>query len=221
MRYELIATNDLIDNPSPRCPCLMVLDTSASMNGEPITQLNQGLQQFIHSLKEDDVAACSVELAVLTAGRQVEEVLPFTTAMNLQDCAPFSAYGMTPLGEAVERGLDMLETRKRDYKKNGVPYYQPWLVLISDGSPTDSWQAAAQRARVQAEKRALVSLMVGVDGADMQTLGQFSNRPALKLNGLRFADFFQWLSASMSRVSASASTSASVNLPPTDGWASI
>lgn len=221
MSYDLIATNDLIDNPSPRCPCLMVLDTSGSMDGDPITQLNQGLQQFIYNLKEDDVAACSVELAVLTAGRKVEEVLPFTTAMNLQGCAPFSASGLTPLGQAVERGLDMLEARKLEYKKKGVPYYQPWLVLISDGAPTDSWQAAAQRARALAEKRGLVSLMVGVQGADMQTLGQFSNRPALKLDGLRFADFFQWLSQSMSRVSASASTSTSVNLPPVDGWASV
>lgn len=83
------------------------------------------------------------------------------------------------------------------------------------------WQAAAQRARSMAEQRKLVSLMVGVNDANMQVLGQFSNRPALKLDGLKFAEFFQWLSASMSRVSASASTTASVALPAMDGWASI
>lgn len=219
MSHEV--SNDLIDNPSPRCPCLVVLDTSGSMDGAPIAQLNEGLRQFINALQEDEVSACSVELAVLTAGGSVQEVIPFTTAMHLKDCRQFHACGSTPLGEAVERGLNMLEARKRDYKKNGVPYYQPWLVVISDGSPTDSWQTTAQRARTLAEHRALVSLMVGVNSADMQTLGQFSNRPALRLDGLRFADFFQWLSASMSRVSASASTSASVNLPPVDGWASI
>lgn len=221
MHYPLIHATDLIDNPSPRCPCLVVLDTSASMSGSPIAQLNSGLQQFISELNADEVAACSVELAVLTAGSRVQQALPFTTAMHLESCAPFSASGLTPLGEAVTRGLDMLEQRKAEYRQNGVAYYQPWLVVISDGAPTDHWQAAAQRARSMAEQRKLVSLMVGVNDADTQVLGQFSNRPALKLDGLKFAEFFQWLSASMSRVSASASTTASVVLPAVDGWASI
>ncbi len=221
MHYPLIHANDLIDNPSPRCPCLLVLDTSGSMSGDPIDQLNRGLAQFIQELQADEVAACSVELAVLTAGGMVQEALPFTTAMDLTGCAPFSASGATPLGSAVARGLAMLEQRKADYSRNGVAYYQPWMVVISDGSPTDSWHVAARQARELAEQRKLVPLMVGFRGADMQVLGQFSNRPAMKLEGLKFAEFFQWLSASMSRVSASASTSASVNLPGMDGWASI
>lgn len=221
MNYPLIHATDLIDNPSPRCPCLVVLDTSGSMAGTAIAELNAGLQQFIAELKADEVAACSVDLAVLTAGESVQQALPFTTAMHLEGCAPFSASGPTPLGEAVARGLSMLEQRKAEYRQNGVAYYQPWLVVISDGSPTDPWQAAAQRARIQADQRKLVSLMVGVNSADMHTLGQFSNRPALRLDGLKFAEFFQWLSASMSRVSASASTTAGVALPAVDGWASI
>lgn len=221
MHNSLIHVSDLIDNPSPRCPCLVVLDTSASMDGSPIAQLNAGLQQFIRELKADEVAACSVELAVLTAGFTVQEALPFTTALQLDGCAPFDASGWTPLGEAVTRGLDMLEQRKAEYRRNGVAYYQPWLVMISDGVPTDDWQAAAQRARSLAEQRKLVSLMIGVNDANTQILGQFSNRPAIKLDGLKFAEFFQWLSASMSRVSASASTTTSVALPAMDGWASI
>lgn len=212
---------DLIENPSPRCPCLLVLDTSGSMAGEPITQLNQGVQQFIQALQEDEIASYSVEVAILAAGGHVEKIIPFTTAEQLDYVSTFTAQGATPLGEAVEQGLKMLDERKREYQRNGVAYYQPWLVVISDGSPTDSWQNAASQARNLAENKKLVSLMVGVNDADMTKLGQFSNRPALKLDGLRFGDFFQWLSASMSRVSASNSTAAQVSLPPIDAWASI
>lgn len=221
MSYKLIEASDLIDNPSPRCPCLVVLDTSGSMQGRPIAELNEGLQQFISELQRDEVAACSVELAVITAGSRVEQALPFTTALQLEGCSPFTASGSTPLGEAVMRGLDLLEQRKAEYRRNGVAYYQPWLVMISDGAPSDEWQAAAYRARGLAEQGKLVSLMVGVNEANMQVLGQFSSRPALKLQGLNFSAFFQWLSASMSRVSASASTTASVSLPAIDGWSSI
>ena len=223
MAYELtkIRGNDLIDNPTPRCACLLVLDISGSMSGAAIDELNAGVQTFIDAVHADEVAACSVEIAVITAGGSVRQALPFTGALNLEHCAPMAAGGVTPLGQAVEQGLDLLEQRKAEYRKNGVPYYQPWLVIISDGSPTDSWQTAAQRARHMAENCKLVSLPIGVAGADLRILSQFSNKPAVALQGLKFAEFFQWLSASMARVSASTSSEASVALPSITDWGSI
>lgn len=213
--------NDLIDNPSPRCACILVLDTSGSMSGDPIKQLNLGVQEFIRSIQNDDLAKYSVELSMITAGSNIDEILPFTIAEKVDYVSDFQAGGMTPLGAAVEQALRMLNERKDDYRKSGTPYYQPWLVVISDGAPTDVWQHVAQKTKELSNSGKLVSLMVGVNDADMDILGEFSNRPALKLQGLNFSDFFQWLSASMSRVSSSSSTASSVNLPPVDSWASI
>ena len=34
------------DNPEPRCPCVLLLDVSGSMQGQPISELNQGLIVF-------------------------------------------------------------------------------------------------------------------------------------------------------------------------------
>jgi len=36
----------IFENPEPRCPCLLLLDTSGSMMGEPIRELNDGLVVF-------------------------------------------------------------------------------------------------------------------------------------------------------------------------------
>ena len=219
--YELIASNDLIDNPSPRCACMVILDTSGSMDGDAIRELNSGIGHFIASVQQDEVAAYSVEIAVITAGAKITEILPFTTANNIDGITEFSAYGCTPLGQATELALKRLEQRKKEYKRSGIAYYQPWLVIISDGAPTDTYSAAAQQAKALSEQRKLVVLPIGVDGADLNILGQFSSRGAKKLQGLKFNEFFEWLSASMSQVSASASTSSSVILPTTDGWDSI
>lgn len=219
--YNLMANDDLIENPSPRCACMVILDTSYSMGGEPIAQLNTGFQHFIAALQEDEVAACSVELGVITAGASVTEILPFTTAMHIEGVQPLTANGMTPLGAATALALQRLEQRKKEYQKAGVAYYQPWLVIISDGAPNDNYQQAMTEAYNLSQNRKLVVLPVGVDGADMNILSQFSSRGAKKLSGLKFNEFFEWLSASMSRVSASASTSSAVNLPATDGWDSI
>lgn len=102
-----------------------------------------------------------------------------------------------------------------------MAYYQPWLVIISDGEPTDSWQAVAQQTSALSQQRKLVVMPVGVQQANMATLGQFSSRPAKHLAGLKFREFFEWLSASMSRVSASNSTSSAVALPKTDSWDAV
>ncbi|WP_444678581.1 hypothetical protein [Halomonas sp. E19] len=77
------------------------------------------------------------------------------------------------------------------------------------------------RARTLAQQRKLVVMPVGVEEADLEALGAFSTRPAKRLEGLKFREFFLWLSASMSRVSASSSTTDQVKLPPTDSWDSI
>lgn len=46
------ATSDFASNPEPRCPCILLLDVSGSMNGRPINELNAGLVTF------RDEAAC-------------------------------------------------------------------------------------------------------------------------------------------------------------------
>jgi len=220
--YVMRIEDDLIENPSPRCACMLVLDTSSSMSGEPIKQLNQGISDFIRIVQRDDVAALSVELGIITFNSTVEEILPFTTVANLRMDSPgLQSGGMTNMGEAVNFALKRLEERKHEYKRNGVPYYQPWLVLISDGAPTDSWQAAANRSRDLSANRKLVCLSVGVGGADLAILSHFSAKPALQLQGLDFGSMFQWLSQSMSRVSASNSTTSGVSLPSVSSWASI
>ncbi|GHT94648.1 hypothetical protein FACS1894141_1710 [Spirochaetia bacterium] len=218
--------DDLIVNPTPRCACILVLDTSASMNksvdgDSPINELNAGVAKFLEEVKTDELAQYSVELGVVTAGPNVVTQQPITPAHLIESVNPFSAGGNTPLGEAVEVALNMLDNRKAEYKRTGTPHYQPWLVIISDGKPTDSWQKSASRASVMANNKKLVVMPIGVSGADLSILSQFSNRPAKAIAGLKFSEFFAWLSASMARVSASASTSSQVNLPSTGSWDTI
>ena len=43
---------EFAENPEPRCPCVLLLDTSGSMQGDPINALNQGLQAFKDDLSE-------------------------------------------------------------------------------------------------------------------------------------------------------------------------
>ncbi len=207
-------------NPEPRCPCVLLLDTSGSMTGEPIRQLNGGLQAFEESLKADNLAKIRVEVAIITFG-PTQLVQDFITAD--QFTAPLlSANNDTPLGTAINLALDKLEERKNVYRQKGIPYYRPWIFLITDGGPTDGsvWQVAAQRVKAAEQSKKVAFFSVGVEGADLNTLNQIANRQPLVLQGLNFKDMFQWLSSSLTSVSHS-NPNEDVPLQSPLGWGKV
>lgn len=221
MEYEQRPFGDsvFIDNPENRCPVLLLLDTSGSMQGQPIRELNDGLAVFRDELFADSLAAKRVEVSIVTFG-PVQTVVDFT---GLQTFVPpqLNATGDTPMGRAIEQGLDLLAARKKTYRENGISFYRPWVFLITDGGPTDSIVKAKELIVAGESSKAFSMFAVGVEGANFDVLKSLSPaREPLRLQGLRFRDLFQWLSASLSSVSKS-QPGELVALPPPTGWATV
>ena len=193
---------EFVENPEPRCAVALVLDVSGSMTGQAIAELNAGLQEFDKDLKADQLASLRVEVGMVTFGGTVSMV-DFVTADQFHPPV-LTASGDTPMGQAVQKALKMLRDRKNSYKTNGIDYYRPWLFLITDGAPTDEWETAAAQARQEEEQKGVSVYAIGVEGADLQKLSQFSSkRQPLKLKGLTFRELFQWLSKSLGAVALS------------------
>ncbi len=212
---------EFADNPEPRCPCVLVLDTSGSMLGQKIAHLNEGLRTFAEELKSDAMAAKRVEVALLTFG-PVTEIQSFITADAFQPIE-LIAQGDTPMGAAVLRAITLVEQRKETYRANGIGYYRPWIFLITDGAPTDDITSAAATVREKETTKALSFYAVGVDGADMTCLASLTvaSRPPLKLRGMSFRELFVWLSNSLGGVARSQThEQVPITDPRTpDGWA--
>ncbi|WP_295711783.1 VWA domain-containing protein [Mucilaginibacter sp.] len=211
-------SDDFANNPESRCPCLLLLDTSGSMGGMPIQQLNEGVLTLKNELIHDSLASKRVEVAIVTFG-PVNLQSDFTTVDNFFP-QTLTAEGDTPIGAAITMGIDMIAKRKQVYKENGVGYYKPWIILITDGAPTDNWAHAAQLIKEGEEKNAFAFFAIGVEGASMDTLTKLSVRSPIKLKGLMFREFFLWLSSSMKMVSSKNPGTPTKLLPPS-GWGEV
>ena len=113
------------------------------------------------------------------------------------------------------------------YSNAGVLYYQPWLVLMTDGQPNgrqEELERAIDRVSEMVTQRKLTVFPIGIGAdADMTVLARFSpNRPPLRLRGLSFKEFFEWLSKSVSRVSRSTpGDKVKLDLDGLAGWAEL
>jgi uncharacterized protein YegL len=213
---------EFAENPEPRCPCVLLLDTSSSMRGAPIAALNEGLRAFRDDLMQDALALRRVEVAVVTFDSDVQLVQDFVTVDRF-DPPTLTAQGYTHMGAAIHQALDRVQARKEQYRANGVAYYRPWVFMMTDGEPQDEpdevVEQAAQRIKADETQNRIAFFAVGVEKANMARLGTIVERKPLKLKGLNFVDMFVWLSASMQAV-AQSQPDDQLALPPPE-WGTV
>ncbi len=202
------ANNNTLDvtNPAPRCPVVLLLDTSTSMSGPAINELNQGVRQFLEETRNDEAASMSVELEVITFDDRATRVIPFTPIANVATPAPFQADGWTHMGAALRMATADLKARRHLYRQTGVSSYRPWVILMTDGGPNDEWQDAAREMRELGERGRIqfIGIEIGHQ-VDHGTMCQIlpANPGPVRLQGLKFKPFFRWLTDSLRSVSRS------------------
>jgi uncharacterized protein YegL len=211
-------TDSFADNPEPRCALMLLLDTSGSMGGAPIRELNDGVATLKQALTEDTLASKRVEVGIISFG-PVKIESPFHTVASFFPPV-LHASGDTPMGEAIRQGIEMLKQRKAEYRAAGISIFRPWIFLITDGGPTDEWKSAAAMVKEGEASKSFAFFAVGVENANMETLKQISVREPLKLKGLMFRELFVWLSSSMRSISSS-TPGDTVPLTPPAGWTEV
>ena len=217
--------DEFTNNQEERCPILLCLDRSSSMDGTPIRELQESIEQFRQDLLEDPAAAAKVDVGVVS----FNNLIRWQDFENSTSFIPptLRADGGTKIAFAMQVSLDMCERRKDLYRENGIAYHRPWIILITDGKPDhDSPEEIREiKERLEgAEQNRRAAIFTIACGEDSRELSQWltnnicpSVRPAKRTSEANFKELFRWLSNSQIALSKS-SPGERVQLPSTDGW---
>ena len=209
---DKFSSSDFGSSTKRRLPICFALDTSGSMMGIPIKQLNMGLQNFVAPIKANDDTRNSTDIAIITFGSKVEIVMPFGKISKDKGLPEIKASTtLTPIGEGVLTALELLNARKEGYKEMGIKYFQPWLVVITDGAPQgpnamQNMELAIKACNELESEDKLVVFNIGVgNGVDFDLLKRLSlkREEPISINSTDFGKLFEFLGSSSSSIVSS------------------
>ena len=202
---------------SRRLLTYLCIDTSGSMNGEPIVAVNAGLQALLTSLRSNPYALDSVHLSITTFDSLIKQVLPITPIADVmlpEITCPQS--GATLLGAALENICDQVQ---RDIRKTSATEkgdWKPILVILTDGKPTDTMAYSQVIPRLQTVGFARIVACAAGPKADPVALKRLTEHVVSldTMDAGSFSKFFEWVSATFSQDSQSRGATSSPDLPP-------
>jgi uncharacterized protein YegL len=218
------------ENFEEKTLCVIVLDDSYSMSGKPVEQLNKALAEFKDDIENDMKLSMGLEIAIVKFGSDAETIQQPTLVNGIKNMPILSGdSGLTSLKAGVRKAISIVEDRKSHYKQTKQPYKRPWIVLLTDGAPTDgNIDELADEIEQLTKNGSFMFLPIGVDGADMQVLnqiagyvkkgnGKWDKTSALSMESAKFSEFFEWLSASMS-IYHNSKDGEAISMPDPSGW---
>jgi uncharacterized protein YegL len=186
-----------------RLPVYLLLDCSESMAGGAIEQVALGVRTLVAELCSNPLALETVYLSVITFAREAKQVVPLTELLHFKP-PPLAVRTGTALGAALRL---LQECLKRDVVRSTPTTkgdYKPLVFLLTDGQPTDDWEAAADALRSPNSPRVANVYAVGCGpDVDLDVLRAVTDI-VIQMDELTpeaFRKCFVWLSASVQSAS--------------------
>ena len=209
--------NDFTITKERALPIFILADVSGSMKGMKIQSVNKAIQDMVATLKNVDDIRGVFKLCIITFGGNdevcIQQPLAEIMEINLQE---LSANGRTPMGKAILKLTEMIEDKELVKSRD----FQPTVVLMSDGCPTDyegsqneslenylDW-SPIKHFHESARCSKCMRIAMSVDaGTDLNMLRAFLNNgtePMQAIDANDIAKLFKWVT--MSTISRMSST---------------
>ena len=191
---------------------LLLLDTSGSMSGAKIRNLQASVNRFKSDIMSDPKVADIVDVCVMGFNGEPYLIQEWRPVSEMNDVC-LEAAGGTNLTAALTGGNQKMRERTNLALKQGIEIRVPWIILISDGYGGDVTEIA--KIMRERTKKNLVRLwFLGVPdlennlGYDKKTADLLTDRKRVfeltKEGGYDFTQFFKQMSMTVKAVSTSA-----------------
>lgn len=198
-------------NKDQKCPVVLVLDTSGSMSGQPIDELNKALVSLKDEILNDPVLSQRLEVGIVCFDDDARVEKPIDLLSPDSSMPTLEIGGLTNVVSGMNKAMEIVEERKAFYKSNQEPYYRPYIVLFTDGAPTNTPEEIEeldQRIQNLSDNKKFVFIPFGVAGADMELLAKLAAQSsdqrlankavAYQMTSVeKFGDIFSFVSASI------------------------
>ena len=170
---------DLLDTvPIPRKTMVLffIVDTSGSMIGSKIGEVNSAIEEVIPELRElsNSNADAQIKIAVLEFSSGARWLTP-NGPIDVENYFwnDMSASGVTDFGEACLKLNEKLSTKA--FMQEATGSFAPALFLLSDGGPTDDYKSGIDALKTNNwfKKAIKVAVAIGSD-ADKAVLAEFT-----------------------------------------------
>ena len=109
-----------------RLPIYLLLDTSGSMNGEPIAAVQNGVQMVMSALQNDPQALETAYISIITFESEVKQLIPLTELSQFNP-PQLRAGGCTSMGEALKF---ISESADKEIMKNTPDTKGDWKPMV-------------------------------------------------------------------------------------------
>ncbi len=200
-----------------RLPVYFLLDTSGSMNGEPIQALNNAMSGMINSLRSDAQASETLWISVITFDREVKEIVSLTELPSFQlpeiICPPS---GPTFTGKALEMLYDKVNREIRKGTPTQKGDWRPLLFLFTDGKPSDPMLYKEMLPKIKSLNFGAIVACAAGNLADDSKLKELTDTVVhlATADSTTLKQFFKWVSDTIEQGNKSMGTTDMVTMPP-------
>lgn len=175
-----------VELPRKVCPVIFLLDTSGSMDGQPIGALNYAMESILPELESMNKSNPDAEIRVAALTFQTDEkgsaVVTWVTGdSGLQATEGYKWTGVearygTPMGAAfveLERVLHV----ESGFMNSASGSVAPVLFLLSDGQPTDDYQSGLEKLQENNWYNVAARVAIGYGQSNDDILEEFTKNP--------------------------------------------
>lgn len=200
-----------------RLPVYFLLDTSGSMNGEPIQALNNAISGMINTLRSDAQASETLWISIITFDRDVNEIAPLSELPSFQlpeIVCPQS--GPTFTGKALEMLYDKVNKEVRKGTPTQKGDWRPLLFIFTDGEPSDAQLYTEMIPKIKSLNFSVIVGCAAGNKGDNAKLKELTDSVVHldTTDSITLKQFFKWVSDTIEQGNKSMGTTDNVQIPP-------